>query len=76
MRRDLVPIATDPGGNMRLGQYLAAGSADEKPLLKSDRWKFPESWSPDGWSVLFTQVIHEGVILPADYSSVDPRAPL
>jgi eukaryotic-like serine/threonine-protein kinase len=43
-------------GSFDLYEKAVNGSSDEKTLLKSDRWKFPESWSPDGRSILFTQI--------------------
>jgi Tol biopolymer transport system component len=43
-------------GSFDLYEKGVNGAAGEKPLLKSDRWKFPDSWSPDGRFIMFTLV--------------------
>jgi Tol biopolymer transport system component len=60
-------------GAFDLYEKAANGSSGAKPLLKSDRWKFPESWSPDGRWLLYTEM-HPSTqadlwVLPMDGSS-------
>ena len=60
-------------GSFDLYEKAVSGSSDEKVLLKSERWKYPESWSPDGRFLLFQLVdpsTHDDLwVLPMDGSA-------
>jgi len=49
-------FASNRSGNMDLYQIPADGSEKERLILKSDQDKFPNSWSADGQSLVYTSV--------------------
>jgi Tol biopolymer transport system component len=48
-------FASDRAGSFDLYEK-SVGQAPERELLKSNLWKYPESWSPDGRTLLFSQL--------------------
>jgi Tol biopolymer transport system component len=48
-------FANDVQGGFQLYRADARGTATPRPVLVSATWKFPESWSPDGRFVSFSQ---------------------